>query len=235
MNAAQCARKSARMFMLHAWCHHASHTDAGRSGVACRDATQRRPLRQRAVPICAAACMRAPTSVAVVHQADALDGPVLLKLVPQLALRDLVAEARHKQGLVWVALQHTRTGMPRIAACCARVCCVHCKTGCSRCRRGRHPHATNVLAVLLPHAWLRCCWMHGHARRTPPPWGHCWGRTWLPSPRPQSWPVWRQQGRQGRHACVSRQAGAPIAYSAATHARRRRERACAARPVAGGR
>lgn len=50
-----------------------------------------------------------PTGVLVVHQADALDGTVLLKLAAQLALGDVVGQARHKQGLERIAL-HTGVG-----------------------------------------------------------------------------------------------------------------------------
>lgn len=46
-----------------------------------------------------------PTRVAVVHKADALDRPPLLKLAAQLALRHVVRQAGHKQGLEGVALR----------------------------------------------------------------------------------------------------------------------------------
>jgi hypothetical protein len=40
-----------------------------------------------------------------VHQADALDGPVLLKLALEPPLRDVVRQPRHKQRLEGVALR----------------------------------------------------------------------------------------------------------------------------------
>lgn len=62
-------------------------------------------MRALAALLCSA---RRLTRVPVVHQADALDGAKLLKLVAQLALRDLVAQPRHKQRLVRVALRKQR-------------------------------------------------------------------------------------------------------------------------------
>lgn len=68
------------------------------------------PLSSRLDTICFTPSTTPPstpplTLVQVVHEADALDGPILLKLMTQLALSHLVAQARHKQRLVGVTLR----------------------------------------------------------------------------------------------------------------------------------
>ncbi len=47
----------------------------------------------------------ARTSFLICDEADAFDWPILLKLAPELLLCGVIADARDKQRLEWVALQ----------------------------------------------------------------------------------------------------------------------------------
>eukprot|EP00955_Chlamydomonas_euryale_P066567 359589-Chlamydomonas_euryale.AAC.6 len=58
--------------------------------------------------VCVAASPPPQLTAGVIDDADADDGPKLLKLAPQLALVDIVRKPRHKQRAVRVALRQGR-------------------------------------------------------------------------------------------------------------------------------